>query len=120
MGYDAGVEPALQIVTQLPLIGLWDETGDLVAVRGGDVSEAQIIELMREQDVQFVVADLGYSLRWVRSADTARFWKQELKGHVAPPGSQVSLDDYPGGFAFWASQWSTLAFPCVVVLEKIH
>jgi hypothetical protein len=67
-----------------------------------------------------VVVGLGAPPLWHQLQDCYRFWKDEVKAHVAG-NSKVFLDDFPGSYCYFASQWNTGAGDTpIVVLEKSH
>ena len=65
----------LKIVTKLPLESLWNETEFVDAKKVGPLTTNDIKELLPA--AQFVVADIGYALRWIDTADTFEFWRKE-------------------------------------------
>lgn len=108
-----------RIVTRLPLGELWDDAGHVVAERQRDLVAADIAGLLRLGPVRFVVADIGHPLRWVPIADCFRFWKDEVKSRVGDPAGS-SLDDFPGGYSYFAAEWVPADGPPVVLLESCH
>jgi len=111
---------AHKIVTRLLLEGLWDEKGPVTAKRGEPLAEEDLTELLRAPSAQFVVADVGASLLWVPVKDCFSFWKDEVRPHLAEPGSRAVLDSFPGNYCYFASEWDTDGASKIVVLEKRH
>src|SRR5690606_10428735 len=66
-----------RIVTQLPLNRLWDNDGDIAAQRERYLSRASLREMLRQNRVQFYVADISRPLRRVDVADCYDFWTSE-------------------------------------------
>lgn len=57
------MDPALRIVTRLPLAELWTERGPVAATRERLLGRAEVKSLLQAGPVQFVVADCGKALR---------------------------------------------------------
>ncbi len=109
------MDPKLRIVTQLPLRGLWRETGAIQAFRGRALSSADIRELLRSGPVQFVVVDVGLRPRWIELNDCYRFWMDEVQHHLAEPDVKV---ENKGVYCYWAVEWhSDDIDTAIVVLE---
>ena len=106
-------------VTQTPLTSLRTEAGaDLRRER--DVTVGDVKKLLSSVVVQFVVADVGSSLRWISEEERFRFWKSEAHVHIAED-EKKSLDDCPAGYFYFASEWRTdVPTQVVILLEKHH
>jgi len=77
-------------------------------------------QLLSSGPVQFVIADVGLALRWIPESECFRFWKNEVKPHVAPE-AKTYLDDYPGEYFYRASEWKARKSEApIVVLKKFH
>ena len=115
------MDPDKRIVVGIPIEELWTREGPLVAQKRRDLSTGDIAGLLRAGPLQFVVADLGQPLRWVSEADRFMFWKSEVKPRVADPDpKRFYLADFPGHYAYVASEWSAdLGLP-IVLLETHH
>lgn len=109
----------LGIVTQLPLRCLWGESGKVNAIRLRELSSADVTSLLRESEVQFVVADLGLKPRWIELQDCYRFWLDEVKHHI----TDAAKASHPaaGVYGYKASEWhgEQVGAP-IVVLEVCH
>jgi hypothetical protein len=114
------VGPSQRIVTHLPLRDLWDDNGPLPAAWVRDLSPAQMRELLRVGPIRFVVAKIGAKPRWVAVADCFDFWKREVLPHLAGPEQRVSLEQFPGGYCYFAAEWECGGGPPIVVLQKCH
>lgn len=110
------MDPKLRIVTQLPLRGLWRDTGSVQAFRGRPLSSNDIRDLLREDPVQFVVVDVGLKPRWIELSDCYRFWMDEVQHHLAEPEAKSAND---GVYFYWAFEWHSdeVGSP-IVVLEQ--
>lgn len=110
-----------RIVTQLPLNRLWDNDGDIAAQRERYLSRASLREMLRQNRVQFYVADISRPLRRVDVADCYDFWTSEAAENVVnDPEAGFRIEDFPGEFAYVASEWSDKVQAPIVLLEKHH
>ncbi len=106
---------------QLPLQELWRNDGTSTRSRGKSLSAEDIGKLLRLGPLEFVVADAGLPLRWIEVGDCHRFWKNEVKRHLAEPNQRVVLDEFPGSYCYVASQWNGPGQNAtIVVLERHH
>lgn len=111
---------ALKVITQIPLIELWRDDGLFTTSRGRWLTADDITSLLRAGNVQFVVADVGLSPRWVPLGECYNFWKREAEPHLAAPESRASLDDFPDGYCYFASEWSSRDSAPIIVCERHH
>jgi hypothetical protein len=112
-----------QTVTNLPLARLWCSTGPLDLHRVQTIGKERIAELLRTGTILFVVADVGLPLRWIDAEDTFRFWKSEVSTRLVEPDrleTGFHLEDYPDGYCYLASQWTSHKGNSVILLEKNH
>lgn len=114
------MDPARRIINRLPLDELWNDQGTIAATRGRDLSRKEIRDLLRAAPAQFVVADVGSPLRWIPVSACYDVWKTELQAHLADPGSEFRLEQFPGDYCYVASGWKLAAGGAVVVLETFH
>jgi len=113
------VDANLRVVTQLPLRELWRGDGFSTTARGKSLTSDDVREFLASGPVQFVVADVGVAPQWVQTSECFNFWKQEAKPHLAS-GAKASLDQFPGGYCYFASQWEGKTTAPIVLLEKHH
>jgi len=115
------MDAALKVVTQLPLTELWRDEGLRTTSRARWLTADDIASLLRMGRAQFVVADVGTSLRWIPLGECYAFWKTEVQPHLVAPESRASLDDFPDGYCYFASEWSSadVAAP-IIVCERHH
>jgi hypothetical protein len=106
-------------VASMPLAELWDDAGPVVARRGRDLTAQDIRGLLRAGRVQFVVADIGAPLRWVRESECFAIWKSEVEPHLAVPAG-ADLGEFPGEYCYFASEWISSGDTPVVLLERHH
>jgi hypothetical protein len=117
------MDPALRIVTRIPLTELWTERGPAAAVRERLLGRADVKALLQAGAVQFVVADGGQPLRWVPLEERFVFWKGSARDHIVEdPSRPIDIYAYPEGFAYIASEWASgdVASPPIVLLESHH
>jgi hypothetical protein len=112
--------PADRMVTVLPLRELFDETGPVEATRGSDLSAVDIRERLGDPLLRFVIASVGAKLRWYAKPEVFAIWRDEVRPRLAYPEARVSLDEYPGGYCYRASEWTLSDGTTVVVLECHH
>ena len=112
------VDADLRIVTHLPLRELWRVDGFSTTTRGKSPTHEDVRRFLSLGPVQFVIADVG--ARWVPLRDCFHFWKNEARPQLASRVG-VSLDQFPGGYCYFASQWEgrELEAP-IIVLERQH
>lgn len=111
-----------RIVTSLPLATLWDEEGrNTPSHREQAVGAEQIRELLRrDQDLAFVVANLGHPLCRIAGESRFEVWKNDLAPQLIDPATEkIDLDTYPSGVCYAASIWQERGHR-VVVLEAHH
>lgn len=115
------MDPSLRTVNRLPLDRLWDENGEIAAIRERTLPKEALREMLRQYPVEFYVADIGGPLRRVDVAKCYDFWKSEVAIHVVDdPESGFLLEDFPGEYAYVASEWSGEIEMPIVLLEKFH
>ena len=114
------MDEKLKIITRLPLRELWRENEFKTNSRGRSLTRDAIIGLLRAGPVQFVVADVGSPPQWIPLRDCHRFWKDEVKSHLAV-ASKVRLNEFPGSYCYFASQWhGDVEATAIVLLERHH
>jgi hypothetical protein len=114
------VEPKLRIVTRLPLQQLWRDDGFSTSTRGRTLNNEDIRQFLASGPVQFVVADVGVALRWIPASECFSFWKNEAGTHLVS-GDRIVLDDFPGGYCYFASHWEGPESEApIVVMERHH
>lgn len=111
----------MRTVTRLPLEELWNEHGDVDARRKRWLTKSALREILRKQRVEFYVAIIGRPLRHVSLARCYDFWKSEAETHVVEdPDLEFQIADYPGEYAYVASEWTGAKRTRIVLLEKHH
>lgn len=117
------MDPALRVVTQIPLAELWTASGTLRATRARWLGRDDVASLLRTGPVQFVIADGGQPLAWIPVGECYVQWKLDVRSHlVVDPNRPFDIYTFPEGYAYVASEWRTeepTSSP-IVLLEKHH
>jgi hypothetical protein len=113
------VDANLKVVTQLPLRELWRDDGFSTTTRRKSLTQDEGREFLASGSVQFVVAEVGVAPHWIPASECFDFWKKEAKPHLAS-GTKASLNEFPGGYCYFASQWQGERATPIVLLEKHH
>jgi hypothetical protein len=109
-----------RIVSQTPLHKLWNDRGVVSEKELRELNAADIAELLRVGKVQFVVANVGSPLNWVLVDECYRFWKSEVKNHLADAAANNYLEDFPGEYCYFASEWEAKGGEPIVLLVMSH
>jgi hypothetical protein len=116
------MDPTRRVVTQIPLVELWDDDGSVEATRDRYLGLEDVRRLVQSGVVRFVVADAGKAIRWVPVDETHVFWKNNVKPRIVdPPDRQIDVYAYPEGYAYLASEWTRVGAPLApIVLLEVH
>lgn len=114
------MDPALRIVTSLPLTVLWSAQGTLTHQRTCALGMEDIRERLKMGRVQFVVADVGQALHWVPAAACFDYFKDDVISHLVEPAQRFTLAKFPGEYCYCASEWSDAGSQPIILLEKHH
>jgi hypothetical protein len=109
-----------RIVVRLPLGKLWDEEGVIDAARSRWLNADDIRALLRLGRVRFVIANVGFPLRWVPGCECYHFWQEECRPHLADPDRPALLETFPNEYCYSASEWVISSGSPIVVLEMEH
>lgn len=109
-----------RIITRMPLTRLWTEQGDLPATRVRWLHKDDIRDLLRRGGVRFAIADMDEPLRWLAAPATFEFWKKEASIRLMDPGGPNVLDDLPGEYGYFASEWTGGEGGPIVLFERHH
>ena len=105
-------------VIRIPLEHL---PGNAKAHRVRLLPKEAVRELLRSRPVEFVVADVGRPLSRIEVGKCYEFWKAEAQSHIVDnPDDTFLLEDFPGEYAYVASEWSGDFQTPIVLLEKHH
>ena len=100
---------------------LFDEDGKLEARRERLLSRSALQEMLRQSRVEFLIADVGFPLKRIDVWKCHDFWKSEVQAHlVEDPENGFHLEDFPGEYAYIASEWCGEIQTPTVLLEKYH
>lgn len=113
--------PSMRTVNRIPLDVLWDEAGEVTATRERWLSKSALREMLQKYPVVFYVAEIDKPLRLVGVQECYDFWKSEVRAHVVDdPDSGFQPNDFPGEYAYLASEWSGEIQTPIVLLEMHH
>src|SRR5947209_13692744 len=90
-------------VIRIPLERLPD---DPIAHRERFLSKEELRQLLQSGPVEFVVADVGHRLKRIEPAKCYEFCKADAQPHIADIRMAFRLEDFPGEYAYVASEWS--------------
>ena len=62
----------------------------------------------------------GNPSKWVPNNERYDFWKDEVKAHLAAPDSKAALEDFPGEYCYFASEWKSYDGDTIILLSKAH
>ena len=109
---------AVTVINRLPLSQLPPPLA--TAKRRRVLAAADVRELLRAGPVRFAVAMMLSPFRVVPENECYEFWKSEVQPHlVSEPDGGAHLDDFPGGYCYFASEWSDGGSP-IVLLSAAH
>lgn len=84
-----------------------------------DLDATDIVEIIHEAPIRFVIAYSRTQFRWFDIDDCYRCWKDEVKPHLCKEES-IYLEDYPDEYCYAASEWQLATGERVIVLEIFH
>lgn len=62
------MDPSQRVVVQMPLRERWDPVSGRAAIRQRDLGRSEIVAMLHQGLVRFIVADCGHPLRWISAA----------------------------------------------------
>ena len=108
-----------KIVSQTPLRHLWTDAGEIKAARKRYLNRTELKELVTQQAVTFVIASIGSKLSWIPKDTCYDFWTADVEKHI-PEEEEFSLNDFPGHYAYVASEWTDDSGKRIILLETHH
>ena len=115
------MEGKKRIVLALPIQELWIGQRLISTIKERDLDADEIRGLLRSGiTCRFVIADVGQPLEWIPNIQTYDFWKREVKAHVAKADGRKTLEEFPGGYFYYASEWKSYEGETIIVLSKMH
>jgi len=108
------------VISRLPVEEVWADQSLVSTVKIRDLDASDIVDLLRSAVVRFVVADVGKPYEWIPSKDRFEFWKNEVKVHLVAPESKAVLEDFPGEYCYFASEWKSYDGDTIILLSKAH
>ena len=110
------IENSQNIIAQIPIKKIINSKSLNLDTRIRYLNKDDISELIKFENVEFVIAEIGKPFLWIEK-DIFKFWKEELKNHIANP-NEFFVEDFENEYAYIASLWSEN--PYIVLLEKHH
>ena len=86
--------------------------------RGKGLTKTEIEAMLQVGPVWFAVADVGHELHLIEPAQCFKFWKLDVKQHLADMPSR--LEDFPDEYFYFASHWIAKGAKSIILLEKHH
>jgi hypothetical protein len=105
-------------ITQLPLDQLWSSDGPTPHTREERLERQRIRDLLRG-GCALVILAVGRQPEWLRDQTAIRRWKDEISPRLAE-GAQITLDEFPGGYAFTAEAWLSPDGDRVIAVTMHH
>ena len=110
-----------RVVTKIPMKEIWNHKGALQAIRDRYLSANALKDMLKKFPVEFVIANVGDTLKSVPVSKCYEFWKSEVKAHlISSPDEPFRLEDFPKEYAYLASEWVGEIKNPIVLLEKYH
>jgi hypothetical protein len=107
-----------KIIIKFPVNELFKSNDKLTCIKR-QLNKDEIIEIIKTQPIEFVIADIGLKLKWIEIQDCYNFWKQEISNNLAFE-ELINLDNFDNNYCFWASKWKYPNEEIVILLEKLH
>lgn len=114
------MNPKQKIISYLPADEVWADQGPVSTIKVRDLDAADIAGMLRCGEPRFVVADVGKPFAWIPHNERYDFWKGEVRPHLAAPESKASLEDFPGQYCYFASEWKGFDGSTIILLSKAH
>ena len=103
----------------MPLDDIWTSEKELTSKRIGYLTKDAIKELLKNGQVQFIVANCGEKLDWISRSQCFNFWKTEGQKNLATD-DYINFDMFPDNYAYSASEWTHDDSIPIILLEKYH
>ncbi len=84
------------------------------------LSRNELSEILKKECVQFVIANLGEQFIWLELEKCFSDWKENIQAQVVEEVDGFSLEDYPNGIAYVASEWRNNDDMRIILLETFH
>ena len=109
-----------KIITKIPLDTLWTSETELKSERIRYLTADNIKDLLRQGQVNFIIADVGLKPTLVDRNQCFDFWKLEVEKHLVTDINKINIDIFPDSYAYLASEWTTDSPTPIILLEKMH
>ncbi len=108
-----------RIVAKIPLEEIWNQSEIISKERLKYITDEDVRNLLKQDKVQFVVANVGFPLDWVSVDEHLDFFKSELKNRIAD-NEENYLENFSGNYFYYASVWNSDSLISIVLLEMYH
>ena len=109
-----------KIVTIIPLDTIWTSESELKSKRGRYLTADNIKDLLRQGQVNFMIADVGQKPTWIDRTQCFNFWKLEVEKHLVTDINKIYIDNFRDSYAYVASEWTVDGSTPIILLEKMH
>ena len=109
-----------KVISRLPVEEIWEGQTLVSTVKVRDLNASEVVDLLRTDVIQFVVAVLGKPFEWIPNNERYDFWKDEVKAHLVAPESKAFLEDFPDEYCYFASEWKSYDGDTLILLSKAH
>jgi len=103
----------------MPIQKLWNENGFVEANKIKNITKAELVEMLKQGSVEFVIANISENLKWIPLNKCYENWAK-TKNQVVQDLEKFDLESFPNNFAFVASEWSHDNQARTILLEKHH
>jgi hypothetical protein len=107
-----------KIITNFPVNELFKNNNKLTCIKR-QLNKDKIIEIIRIQPIEFIIADIGLKLKWINIQGCYNFWKQGISNNLAFE-KPINLDNFDNNYCFGVSEWKYPNEEMVILLEKLH
>ena len=112
------MELTQKVVLVIPLNELWTDESYLSIHRGKHLNSKDISDLLLQQKIQFVIADVGHKLQWQPLDNCYELYKA-IKSQIIDDFARIDLSHFKNDSGFSATLWDGEKHP-IVLLEKYH
>ena len=115
------MEFSKRIVTEIPIKEIRGQEVTIEVTRVHYLRADDLKSMLKKHPVEFIIANIGDTLKSIPITECFEFWKSEVESHlVHDPKAPIRLEDFPGEYAYSASEWAGEISNPIVLLEKYH
>ena len=109
-----------KIITSMPISEIHDIPTNLIYHKVKHIDSQYIIDLIKKEKVKFVIANVGETLKWIDIENCYKFWKNEVKNHLANDLNKIDIEQFENNYCYIASEFETASNDYLILLEKFH